>query len=80
MELEFCPQKLNENVANQRRDRSDLEIGTGENVRKGPKQAILLPQARAFKFSHQQIRVEQEDNEPNLDQSPRDILLHAAEL
>jgi hypothetical protein len=64
--LEFSSQKFDENIADNRGNGSNLEIGSSENVRESPKQASLWSCAGAFKFAHQQIRVEQEKNKPDL--------------
>ena len=60
------PEILENEIPDESRDGGNQEIGSGKNVPEGPDQAPLRPHARAFKFPHQEIGVEQRDDEPNL--------------
>jgi len=50
--LESLSEKFEKNITNDRSDRGDFEIRSRKNVFDYPSYAILLPHARAFKFSH----------------------------
>jgi hypothetical protein len=59
--------KFKKDIADQRGDHRNFKIGSGEKISDGPSYTPLLPHARVFKLSHQEIRVEQEDDKAYLD-------------
>ena len=67
--LESGSQEFENNVADHCRDGGNLEVGQGKDIRESPEQALPGSHAAAFKFSHQEIGIEQEHDERDLDQS-----------
>ena len=54
----------------------NLKISNGKNISNRPGKPSLLPHARPFKLSHQEIGIKQEDDKSDLDHSAQHILLH----
>ena len=68
MESRLLPQILKHNIPNQRRDIGNQEIPQSEYVMERNGQR-LPPLIRRVELSHQQVGIEQKDNEANLDHS-----------
>src|SRR5579862_3160478 len=76
VESEFGAPELDDDVSDESCHHRDREIARGEDVAHGPEQTFGLARAGALKFTHQQIRVEKEDDESNLDHQSPPALLH----
>jgi hypothetical protein len=74
--LESLSEKLKKDITNERGYRGNFKIGGSKHISDGPSYPPFLPHSRAFKFSHQKIRIEQEDDKTYLDHSSPSIFLH----
>src|SRR6202043_2257203 len=73
-------EKSNQPIANQCGDPRNSEIGGSENVAESPHQSTLPPHARALKFAHQEIGIEQEDDESCFYHRSPDTLPHGVSV
>ncbi len=78
--LELFAQKFEEDVADDGGDDGDFKIGGGTDIAQGPDQATLPPGAGAFEFSHEEIGIEEEEDEGNFDHRSQDIFLHGRSI
>jgi hypothetical protein len=74
--LELGPQKFEKNVPDQGGDHGDCQIGEREDIPDRPCHAALGSPTGALKFSHQQVGIKEEDDEPDFDQSPPPDVFH----
>lgn len=74
--LKSSSQRFDENIADDRGDRGDFKVGGGEDVSERPGEAFLLANARVFKFSHEEIGIEQEDDESDFNRRSQGIFLY----
>jgi len=65
-----------QDVANEGGQHRNLEIGDGEDVFDRPDEPSRPSHAGTLKLPHQQIGIEQEDDESYFDESPPTILFH----
>ena len=78
--MEFVPQKFNNDIADERGCNGNRKIGGGNNVRNSPGDAQFPSFSGVRKFAHQQVDIEQEDDERYLDHGPPDRLFHLTEV
>src|SRR6202011_4208615 len=74
--LESLSEKFKKDITDERGYRGNFKIGSGKNITDSPNYTPFLPHASALKFSHQKIRIEQEDDKTHLDHRSPDIFLH----
>jgi hypothetical protein len=67
---ESGPKKFQERLTDRRSYNRDCKTGSGEYVGQRPEQASLPSHAGVFKFSHQEVGIEQKNNESDLNQHP----------
>ena len=72
--------KCDEPVADESRDRCNSEVGYSQNVDESPHKSPFPPHRRPLKFAHQEIGIEQEDDEPRLNHRSPDTFLHVLML
>jgi hypothetical protein len=65
--LEFLAKKFHDDIANQCSYHRYRKIRHSKDVPDGPCRSIYPTRTRALKFSHQEIRIEQKDDEAGLD-------------
>ena len=75
--LESLSEKLKKDITNERGYRGNFKIGGSKDISNCPSDTPFLSHARALKFSHQEIRIEQEDDKTYLDHRSPDIFLHS---
>jgi hypothetical protein len=73
------PQKFEQAVADHGSGGGDGKIGQGEDIAQRPDDSPSNPNARALELSHQEVGIEQEDDEAYLDEGGPEIFLHSAQ-
>jgi len=73
--LEFLPEKFYKDITDERGYCGNFKIGSRKDFSDCPSDASFLPDARALKFAHQEIRIEQEDDKTYLDHRSPGIFL-----
>jgi len=71
MGLELFAQVLEHYVADERGDQGDYQVGDGEDVLEGEGHGFAVG-VGGGELTHQQIGIEQEDNERDFDDGPED--------
>jgi hypothetical protein len=74
--LESLPKEFKKAITDERGDHGNLEVGRRENIYDCPRYTSLLTHARAFKFTHQEIGIKQEDDKTYFDNRSPDTFLH----
>ena len=75
--LESLSERFKKHIADECGYRGNSKIGDGKNISDCPTYTSALSQARALKFSHQEIGIKQEDDETYLDDRSPDLFLHS---
>src|SRR5580698_1096279 len=70
------PEMFHHQVTDQRSRERDGKIGRGENVVDRPHQTFSPCGSGPCEFSHQEVRIKEEDDETNLDDGSPDTSLH----
>ena len=70
--LEFFAEVLEDDVADQGGEDGDGEVGGGEDVAQGEGEGLAAA-CRAAKLSHEEVGVEEKDDEADLDERAQDV-------
>jgi hypothetical protein len=77
---ESAAQGFEEQVTDDSRNQGNDEVRSGEDLFKSPCQPLGAPQSRALELAHEEVRIEEEDDESDLRQRSQGFSLHIRTL